>query len=288
MTEWLNFRNKSMNFWINFWFSNHLEWLIFFSFFSSTVAERYKIRYKSMNLWINTFITNRWRWYLFSSFFCSRRPLIVYSIIRIRNWFFISIGFINSDDIFIHKMPDIVVYLFITNVFILVVLLRKSTWMSKFSISLIRYWWFDFFIYRINIFVYKMISIVIYFFITNVLFLWILLSKWAWMSKFTIIFIWYRWFDLFIYIYYIFIHKMKNIIIYLFITNVFLLWVLLSKWVCFKSFFIFFKFSILLILNSFRFIKNRSWISLIAMWISLQIKHIIWKSRNPWIVSFLS
>ena len=272
MTERYDFRNKSMNFWINFWFSNHLEWLIFFSFFSSTISERYKIRYKSMNfwintsisnscrwyflsrffsstvgerykiryksmnLWINTSISNGWRWYFIFCFFCSGRPLIVYSIISIWYWFLISISLIYSHNVFIHKVPDIVVYLFIANVLIQIILLRKRTWMSKFSIIFIRYWWFN----------------------------------------------------LFIYIYYIFIHKMKNIIIYFFIADIFLLCYLLSKWVCFRSFPIFFKFSILLILDSFRFIKNRSWISFVAVWISLQIKHIIWKSRNPRIVSFLS
>ena len=241
-----------------------------------------------MNFWIDTSISNSRRWYLLSSFFCSRRPLIADSIMSIWSWFFISINFINCHNIVIHKVPDIVVYLFIADVFILIVLLSKRIFVSKFSIYLIRYWWLDFFINRINIFIDKMISIVIYFFITNVLFFWVLLSKWTWMSKFSIIFIRYWWFNLFIYIYYIFIHKMKNIIIYFFIADIFLLWYLLSKWVCFRSFPIFFKFSILLILDSFRFIKNRSWISFVAVWISLQIKHIIWKSRNPRIVSFLS
>ena len=181
-----------------------------------------------MDFRINTSIPNSWRRYIFFRFFCSRRPLIVYSIIRIWNWFFISICFVDSHNIFIYKVPDIIVNFFITDIFILIVLLPKWVWMSKFSISLIRYWWFDFFIYRINIFVDEMISIVVYFFITNVLFLWVLLSKWTWMSKFSIIFIWYWWFNLFIYINYIFIHKMKNIIIYFFITNVFFLCALLS------------------------------------------------------------
>jgi len=235
-----------------------------------------------VNFWIHSLISDSCRRYLFLSFFCSRRPLIVNSIISIWNWFLISISFINSNNIFIHKVPDIIVYFFVTNVFILIILFSKLIFMSKFSVSLIRYWRFYFFIYRINVLIDKMISIIIYFFITNVLFFWVLLGKWTWMSKFTIIFIWYRLFNLFIYINNIFIYKMKNVIIYFFITYIFLFWFLLSKWFCFRKFCIFF------IYNSFRFIKSRSWISFIAVWKSLQIKHIIWKSRNPWIESFLT
>ena len=179
-----------------------------------------------MNFWIDTSISNSRRWYLLSSFFCSRRPLIADSIMSIWSWFFISINFINCHNIVIHEVPDIVVYLFIADVFILIVLLSKRIFVSKFSISLIRYWWFIFFIYRINILVDKMI----------------------------------------------------NIIFNLFITNIFLL----SKWFCF------WKFSIFLTLDSLRFIKNRRWISFAAVWKSLQIKHIIWKFRNPRIVSLFT
>ncbi len=235
-----------------------------------------------MNLWIQSIFSDSWGRYLFLCFFCSRRPLIINSIIRIWNWFLISISFINCHNIFIHKVPDIIVYFFVANIFILIILLSKLVLMSKFSIFLIWYWRFDFFIYRINVLVDKMIRIIIYFFITNVLFFRILLSKWTLMSKFTIIFIWYWLFNLFIYINNIFIHKMKNIIIYFFITNIFFLWFLLNKWFRFRNCLIFF------ILNSFRFIKSRSWISFVAVWKSLQIKHIIWKSWNPRIKSFLT
>jgi len=183
-----------------------------------------------MNLWINSIVSNSCRWYLFLCFFCSRRPLIINSIIRIWDWFLISISFINCHNIFIHKVPDIIIYFFVANIFILIILLSKLILMSKFSILLIRYWRFYFFIYRINVLV----------------------------------------------------DKMKNIIINFFITNIFFLWFLLNKWFCFRKFFIFF------VLNSFRFIKSRSWISFVAMWISLQIKHIIWKSWNPRIKSFLT
>ena len=139
--------NNSRNFWIITFSSSYCKWIIrsVSSLRKSCIIRTWSFRIiiiKIPRLWassviitnyiwnsiinkfrsscINCLFSHYWIWFtrILTSLLCSRRPLIVDSIISIWNWFLISVSLIDSHNIFIHKVPDIVVNFFIADVLI--------------------------------------------------------------------------------------------------------------------------------------------------------------------------
>ena len=103
---------------------------------SSVIITKYirpSIIHKFRGSCINCLFSHYWEWFsrIIASLLYSRRPLIVNSIISIWNWFLISISFINSNNIFINKVPDIIVYFFVTNILIFYSFKRLSSCVCK-------------------------------------------------------------------------------------------------------------------------------------------------------------
>ena len=140
--------NNSRNFWIITFCSSHCKWIIRSVSFlwksciirtggfriiiikiprlrtSSVIITNYvwySIIDKFRSSCINCLFSHYWIWFtrILTSLLCSRRPLVVYSIISIWHWFLISISLINSHNVFIHKVPDIVVNFFVADVLII-------------------------------------------------------------------------------------------------------------------------------------------------------------------------
>ena len=148
--------NNSRNFWIITFWSNYCKWIIrsMVSLWKSCIIRSWSswiIIIRIPRLWavsviftlynrpgiinkfrsscINCLFSHYWIWFprILTSLLRPRRPIIVDSIISIWNWFFISISFIDSYNIFIYKMPDIVVNFFVTDILIIYSLKRLSS-----------------------------------------------------------------------------------------------------------------------------------------------------------------
>ena len=151
---------KSRNFWIIAFCSNNCKWIIrsvsslwksciirawcFWIIIikiprlrtSSVIITKYirpSIINKFRSSCINCLFSHYWKWFsrIIALLLCSRRPLIINSIICIWNWFLISISFVDSHNIFINEVPDIVVYFFVADILIVYSFKRLSSSVCK-------------------------------------------------------------------------------------------------------------------------------------------------------------